>query len=794
MPSTLCPALALLLLGAAPETPRARQLAEWPWTVALDQSSTEPPTGMLARSLRQRRQAVNAADLAAWRSLHSRDAWEAWREPRLAALRRACGSFPAPPADLHVQVVQSHTGPGFRVDCLVFESRPGLLVTANLYRPDPPRPSQPGLVLCHSHHRPKTEGELQEMGITWARAGCLVIVPDLLGHGERRQHPYISATDWPTAFRVERQDYYFRYNLGIQLHLIGDSLLGWFVWDLSRCVDLLLKQPGIDPQRIALLGSVAGGGDPAAVTMALDSRIAAAVPFNFGGPQPETEYPLPADADASFNYVGGGSWESTRNLTRSAADGFLPWVIVGSAAPRSLVYAHEFSWDRDRDPVWRRLETLYGWYEVPDRLAATLGWGKVTQASSEASHCNNIGRPHRRAIHQAFERWLRISPPALEEDQRFKAPQLACLDGVAASNDRRPTPVHQLARDLATQRGSEFRKSLADLPEAERRRRLRVAWQEKLGVPLPTAAPSFHSVPAPSGQPRSLQGWLRDTHGIDVPVLLLLPEETPAQGSPVVIILSQAGQLGLLRQRAGEIADLLDRGAAVCLPDLRGTGATQPDAGRGRRSTSTSLSSAELMLGGTQLGGQLRDLLHVVAWLGSRPEVCRDRLAVWGESLVAPNGPEDRVAMPHDAGPEVRIGEPGAGLLALLAAAFDERIAVVLSRGSLLSFASLLDSPFVHVPHDIVVPGVLTVGDLPDLAALCGPKALRIESPIDSTNRAVPTPEASTQWKVAVAAYAQRQPPQQLLLGASRESLTSWLYGNLTPGNGELNTGAKPQP
>jgi len=72
---------------------------------------------------------------------------------------------------------------------------------------------------------------------------------------------------------------------------------------------------------VILLGAVAGGGDPAAVAAALDERIAAAVPFNFGGPQPETRFPLPDDADAAFNYAGGGSWESTRNLRGSAAGG-----------------------------------------------------------------------------------------------------------------------------------------------------------------------------------------------------------------------------------------------------------------------------------------------------------------------------------------------------------------------------------------------------------------------------------------------------------------------------------------
>ncbi len=81
--------------------------------------------------------------------------------------------------------------------------------------------------------------------------------------------------------------------------------MGWMAWDLMRGVDLLLARPGIDPERIILLGAVAGGGDPAAVTAALDPRITAVVPFNFGGPQPETHYPLPDDAEDSFNYAGG---------------------------------------------------------------------------------------------------------------------------------------------------------------------------------------------------------------------------------------------------------------------------------------------------------------------------------------------------------------------------------------------------------------------------------------------------------------------------------------------------------
>src|SRR5262249_1213512 len=297
------------------------------------------------------------------------------RASTLSKLKTSLGNYPAPPTSLNLRVLGTVMGDGFRIDNLVFESRPGLWVTANLYRPDKPAASMPGILICHAHHTPKEHGELQDMGMTWARAGCLVLVMDQLGHGERRQHPFVDAKSYPKMFQLSRQDYWFRYDNGMQLHLVGDSLIGWMVWDLRRGVDLLLAEKGIDPQRIVLLGSVAGGGDPAAVAAALDERITVVAPFNFGSPSPRPQYPFPPEKEARWNYAGRGSWESTRNLRRSTAEGFLPWLLVASTAPRQLVYAHEFGWFREGDPVWKRLQTIYGWYDVPDRLSFTFGKG-----------------------------------------------------------------------------------------------------------------------------------------------------------------------------------------------------------------------------------------------------------------------------------------------------------------------------------------------------------------------------------------------------------------------------------
>ncbi len=116
--------------------------------------------------------------------------------------------------------------------------------------------------------------------------------------------------------------------MGEQLYLAEESLIKWMVWDIDRGVDILLEQPYIDPKRIVLLGAVAGAGDPAAVTAALDDRIAAVIPFNFGEASPEDHYTMgPRPYSSDFADPGWGEWESTRCLRLSIAGQFFPWFI-----------------------------------------------------------------------------------------------------------------------------------------------------------------------------------------------------------------------------------------------------------------------------------------------------------------------------------------------------------------------------------------------------------------------------------------------------------------------------------
>ncbi len=685
---------------------------------------------MLRADLRLRREEATRRDREAWNAIQSRADWDRFRDRRVSALRRSLGEFPDPPAHVEAQVGRVAVGNGYRVEALAFPSREGFVVTANLYVPSPLPAKMPVLLLIHSHHNPRFQGELQDMGALWARSGCLVLVPDLIGYGERRGHQSGS-----------RQEYRYRYVSGLQLLLAGDSLMGWMVWDLQRCLDVALARRGADPERVAVLGSVAGGGDPAAVLAALDSRVTCVAPFNFGGPQPETEFPLPEDAETRFNYLGSAYWETTRNLAFSGRDGFLPWTIVGAVAPRALIYAHEFQWDRERDPVWKRLQRIWSFYGAADRLGFAHGAGLLRGTPPEATHCNNIGEFHRRGIHPLLQRWFGIPLPEERQDRRPPEELHALTPHVLARVGRRPAREVYLA--VADARAREASRVLNELSAGRRVRRLRERWALRLGGMGTGDAPAAERSGETDVEGITVERWiLRPERTIQAPVLLLRPRPagapgaTPVSRTRVVVAFCQEGKEALLLGRTEEIAGLLRRGITVCLPDLRGTGETRPAGARGFQSEASSLAASEWMLGRTLLGARLADLRSVLRWLRARPDVDPHGVALWGDSFALPNPPDFRDPLIGE-GDAPRGSEPLGGLLALLGGLFEPDVRAILARGALTSFRSVLEAPYCYVPYDVIVPGALAEGDLGPIVAALAPRPVRLERLVDGRNQLV---------------------------------------------------------
>src|SRR5262249_54029148 len=136
-----------------------------------------------------------------------------------------------------------------------------------------------------------------------------------------------------------------------------------------------------------------------------------------------------------------------------------------------------------------------------------------------------------------------------------------------------------------------------------------------------------------------------------------------------------------------------------------------------------------------------------------KPQLDSKRIALWGDSFAHVNAPERNLVVPWDADKLPDQAEPLGGLLALLGGLFEDDVRAVFVRGGLVSYQSVLESPFIYVPHDVIVPGALTAGDLPDVAAALAPRSLQLEALIDGRNRRVSAEAAAPTYRVAQDSY-----------------------------------------
>ena len=186
------------------------------------------------------------------------------------------GGLPQQKTPLDARIVGSVAMDGYRIDKLVFESLPGIHVTALVYVPDAPSGRRPAvLVACGHSELGKAYPRYQEIAARLARRGFVVLCWDPVGQGERSQF-------W------ERAQSRSRYNLICGEHavlgnlatLAGTSLVRYMVWDGMRAVDYLLSRDDVDAERIAITGT-SGGGFQSTWIGALDARIHAVLPSCF---------------------------------------------------------------------------------------------------------------------------------------------------------------------------------------------------------------------------------------------------------------------------------------------------------------------------------------------------------------------------------------------------------------------------------------------------------------------------------------------------------------------------------
>ncbi|MEM7134591.1 MAG: acetylxylan esterase [Chloroflexota bacterium] len=205
--------------------------------------------------------------------------------------------FPALPArsPLNAQTTGVLDLGAFRIEKVVYESRPGFMVSANLYLPAQMDQEVPCVLgLCGHSEEGKSYGPYQFFAQGLAHKGFAVLMVDPVSQGERTQFYEEDGVSpsWPSPRPT------LAHNLiGNRMLLTGDYLGSWLAWDAIRGLDYLLGRPETDSRRVGVTGC-SGGGTQTTFVAALDPRVTMAAPDCYiTSWLANLENELPADAE-----------------------------------------------------------------------------------------------------------------------------------------------------------------------------------------------------------------------------------------------------------------------------------------------------------------------------------------------------------------------------------------------------------------------------------------------------------------------------------------------------------------
>lgn len=181
------------------------------------------------------------------------------------------GGLPTERTPLYPQITGQIQMDGFHIEKLIFESLPGVYVSALVYVPEDGNKTHPA-VLVPSGHAANGKVHYQALCQRLVQRGYVVICWDPIGQGERSQ--FWDAKTGKSRYNLICAEHAVMGNLA---YLAGTNLARWEIWDGMRALDYLLTRPEVDPKRINITGT-SGGGFQTAHIAALDHRIKVAVP------------------------------------------------------------------------------------------------------------------------------------------------------------------------------------------------------------------------------------------------------------------------------------------------------------------------------------------------------------------------------------------------------------------------------------------------------------------------------------------------------------------------------------
>jgi cephalosporin-C deacetylase-like acetyl esterase len=580
-------------------------------------------------------------------------------------VRREVGACfgPLPPrTPLNPRVTGILGRDGYRIEKLVFESRPGFLVSANCYVPGKVRVPAPAVLFSCGHSQDgKAAPAYQAACQALVRNGFVVLVYDPIGQGERRER-----VPGRRGRELDCVDAHVMF--GKRLDLLGEFLGTWRAWDGIRAHDYLRGRPEVDPARIGVAGN-SGGGTLASYLFALDARFAAAAPGCY-----VTTFlrnltnELPADLE---QYPPG-------MLRRGLDQADL--LIAGLPRP-VLLLGQRFDYFDDRGFAQAAADVA--------RVGRLLGMSSSMCGSFLGPQGHGLSPHLREAMVRFFGRCFRVPVrPGLADDPLPEA-RLVCAPGgrVAGLGSRS-------SWSLAGERAAQLRRTRGRIT----RREEPAVLGRLLCLPRTRGVPDYTR---PTHWGTRIAGVRVSRFGVETgpgifAILTHVTDRAPTRIEPgrrVSLWLPhvassfdlRADPLARSLHRSGEAFYLDVRGLGESLPVCNARGFFEPEG------WDSMFHGHASMLGESYFGDRVFDVLRtldLLVNLGAR------RVDLYGRGLGS--------------------------LLALCAGCLHPYVGRVTLKNSLSSFEDLVRVPNTPWPPSAVVRGLLTRLDLPDLRRFLG--------------------------------------------------------------------------
>jgi dienelactone hydrolase len=511
------------------------------------------------------------ASAAAWhdRALHL-------REQMLVAL----GLWPMfPKTPLNPRLSGKLDRDGYTIEKVVLETFPGFTLSGNVYRPIGTRGRVPAILCPHGHWEDgRTNPDVQQRCIRWAKLGCIVFMYDMVGYNDSKPFTHAFSND--------------------RLRRWGLSLPTLQTWNSIRALDWLSTLPDVDPARIGCTGE-SGGGTQTFLLTALDDRIKVAAPVVM----------------VSDTFQGGCACENTAGL-RHGTDNV---EFAALCAPRPLILVGA-SGDWTAKTMSRAYPAIRGVYSLV---------GATDRVAAQVFHFpHNYNQTTRNAVYAFMAHWLLgidDSARTREGNQSVERPEdlLTFTPAHPALPDRK-TPEQLEAFLIATrQRLVDDLAPAAASPARWQAARLLLATclKTRLGVTNPPPdGLTHHEVRRITRDDFTIVHSVvgRRLSADAIPVVRLLPAHSSGR---LTIVAHPRGKAALATAAgvpAPLVRALLSRGHSVVEFDPLFVGESiDPRSPTARRPEAAHFETYNPVVA----ADQMQDLATVVAWARSQPDV-----------------------------------------------------------------------------------------------------------------------------------------------------------------------------